>query len=72
MHRFNKAWIKRAVDAITEIFNVNIDCIGERVDCVVPYVLENHAAREYAAFVAQQVLQQIKFFASEWYFGSLS
>src|SRR5262249_33447991 len=41
--------------------DIDVDDIGRRIEMQVPDVLQQHGARDDAAFVAHQILQQLEF-----------
>src|SRR6202140_1624276 len=51
-----------AVDFATHPSDIDVDDIGRGIEMQVPDVLQQHRPGNDAAFVAHQILQQLKFF----------
>src|SRR5580704_18736575 len=49
------------VDLAADASDVNVDDVGRGVKMQIPYMLQQHRARDHLAFVAHQILENLEF-----------
>src|SRR5665213_1743638 len=55
----------RIVHFASQVPDIDIDDVGDSLEALVPYMLENHGAREHAVWRGQQIFQQRVFLAGQ-------
>ena len=58
----DKSLLCALVELPAQAHDVRFDSIGKRVGFHVPYMLEDHSARQHASAIAQEVFEKHEFF----------